>query len=139
MTSPLQLLFEVISQVKDETDLRSSLAPKIGEYFVAKRAEIFFFDQLSDDPKLQKVLKVALSVEHNPVARYGAERHTPVHKGLVTSPKTWEILCPRPDHWYAMARPIIDRGQLVGAVGCTRRSLAFSQHNDQSSRENYFM
>jgi DNA-binding CsgD family transcriptional regulator len=120
MTSPLQLLFEVISQVKDETDLRSSLAPKIGEYFIAKRAGIFFFDQLSADPKLQKVLKVALSVEHNPVARYLAERHTPVHEGLVTSPKTWAILCPRPDHWHVMAGPIIDRGQLVGAVGCTR-------------------
>jgi DNA-binding CsgD family transcriptional regulator len=120
MTSPLQLLFEVISQVKDETDLRSSLAPKIGEYFIAKRAGIFFFDQLLANPKLQKVLKVALSVEHNPVARYVAERHTPAHEGLVTSPKTWAILCPRPDHWHVMAGPIIDRGQLVGAVGCTR-------------------
>lgn len=120
MTSPLQLLFEAINQVKDETDLRSFLAPKIGEYFVAKRSGIFFFDQLLADHKLQKVLKVALSVEHNPVARYLAERHTPVHEGLVTSPKTWAILCPRPDHWHVMAGPIIDRGQLVGVVGCTR-------------------
>lgn len=131
MTSPLQLLFEVISQVKDETDLRSSLASKIGEYFIAKRAGIFFFDQFLADPKLQKVLKVALSVEHNPVARYLAERHTPVHEGLVTSPKTWAILCPRPDHWHVMAGPIIDRGQLVGAVGCTRDKsmLAFDTQN----------
>jgi DNA-binding CsgD family transcriptional regulator len=120
MTSPLQLLFEAINQVKDETDLRSFLAPKIGEYFITKRAGIFFFDQLLADFKLQKVLKVALSVEHNPVARYLAERHTPVHEGLVTPPKTWAILCPRPDHWHVMAGPIIDRGQLVGAVGCTR-------------------
>jgi DNA-binding CsgD family transcriptional regulator len=126
MTSPLQLLFEAISQVKDETDLRSSLAPKIGEYFIAKRAGIFFFDQLLADSKLQKVLKVALSVEHNPVARYLAERHTPVHEGLVTSPKTWAILCPRPDHWHVMAGPIIDRGQLVGAVGCTRDKSMFA-------------
>jgi hypothetical protein len=65
------------------------------------------------------VLKVALSVEHNPVARYIAERHTPVHEGLGTSSKTWAILCPRPDRWHVMAGPIIDRGQLVGAVGCT--------------------
>ncbi|NJK54438.1 MAG: LuxR family transcriptional regulator [Leptolyngbyaceae cyanobacterium SU_3_3] len=139
MTSPLQLLFEAISQVKDETDLRSSLAPKIGEYFVAKRSGIFFFDQLlavgaaspSENRKLQKVLKVALSVEHNPVARYLAERHAPVHEGLVTSPKTWAILCPRPDHWHVMAGPIIDRGQLVGAVGCTRDKsmLAFDTQN----------
>lgn len=126
MTSPLQLLFEAISQVKDETALRSSLAPKIGEYFIAKRSGIFFFDQLLADRKLQKVLKVALSVEHNPVARYLAERHTPVHEGLVTSPKTWAIMCPRPDHWHVMAGPIIDRGQLVGAVGCTRDKSMFA-------------
>ncbi len=57
---------------------------------------------------------------HNPVARYVAERHTPVHEGLVTSPKAWAIICPRPDHWHVVAGPILDRGQLVGAVGCTR-------------------
>jgi DNA-binding CsgD family transcriptional regulator len=131
MTSPLQLLFEAINQVQDETNLRSSLAPKIGEYFVAKRSGIFLFDQLLADRKFQNILKVALSVEHNPVARYIAERHTPVHEGLVTSPKTWAILCPRPDHWHVMAGPIIDRGQLVGAVGCTRdRSMpAFDTQN----------
>jgi len=65
----------------------------------------------------QKVLKVALSVEHNPVARYLAERHTPVHEGLVTSNLGNHLS--RPDHWHVMAGPIIDRGQLVGAVGCT--------------------
>jgi len=116
----LQLLFEVIQQVKDEDDLRSQLVPKIGEYFAAKRSGIFFFDQLLADRKLQKVLNVALSVEHNPVARYIAERHTPVHEGLVTSPKAWAIICPRPDHWHVMAGPIITRGQLIGSVGCTR-------------------
>jgi DNA-binding CsgD family transcriptional regulator len=119
MTS-LQLLFKEIHQVKDEDDLRSQLAPKIGKYFAAKRSGIFFFDQLLANRNLQKVLQVALSIEHNPVARYIAERHTPVHEGLVTSPKAWAIICPRPDHWHVMAGPIIDRGQLVGSVGCTR-------------------
>ncbi|MEP0880166.1 LuxR C-terminal-related transcriptional regulator [Trichocoleus sp. ST-U3] len=116
----LQLLFEAISQVKEEQDLRSQLVPKIGEYFAAKRAGIFFFDQLLSDRKFQKVLNVVLSIEHNPVARYIAERHTPVHEGLVTSPKAWAIICPRPDHWHVMAGPIIERGQLIGSVGCTR-------------------
>ncbi len=120
MTSSLQLLFEAIQQVKDEHDLRSQLVPKLGEYFAAKRSGIFFFDQLLGDRKFQKVLDVALSIEHNPVARYIAERHTPVHEGLVTSPKAWAMICPRPDHWHVMAGPIIDQGQLVGAVGCTR-------------------
>ncbi len=130
--SPLQLLFEAIDQVKDENALRSQVVPKIGEYFVAKRSGIFFFDRLpSLDSNLQKTLKVALSIEHNPVARYLAERHTPVHEALVTSPKVWTMICPRPDHWHVMAGPIVDRGQLVGVVGCTRdRSMfAFDTQN----------
>ncbi len=136
MTSPLQHLFDVINQLQDEADLKSQLAPQLGQYFVAKRSGIFFFDQLlaadnnsssqssqqssKENQAFQKALKIALSLEHNPVARYLAERHTPVHEGLVASPKTWAIICPRADHWHVMAGPIIDRGQLVGAVGCTR-------------------
>ncbi len=99
--------------------MRSQVVPKFGDYFAAKRSGIFFFEQLLAGRNLQ-ILKVALSVVHNPIARYLAERHTPVHEGLVTSPKAWSIICPRPDHWHVMAGPIIDRGQLVGAVACTR-------------------
>lgn len=120
MTISLKPLFEEIYQAKDEDDLRSHLAPKIGEYFAAKRSGIFFFDQLWSDPRFQPVLNLALSLEHNPVARYIAERHTPVHEGLVTTPKAWKLICPRPDHWHVMAGPIIDRGRVVGSVACTR-------------------
>ncbi|WP_333095498.1 LuxR C-terminal-related transcriptional regulator [Microcoleus sp. Pol12A6] len=133
MTSPLQLLFEAIDQVKDEQELRSQIVPKIGEYFAAKRSGIFFFDRLPlADSNFQKTLKVALSIEHNPVARYLVERHAPVHEALVTSsPKVWTIICPRPDHWHVMAGPIVSRGQLMGVVGCTRdRSMpAFDTQN----------
>ena len=120
MTIPLKLLFEQIHQAKDEDGLRSHLAPKLGEYFAAKRSRIFFFDQLLADQKFQPVLNLALSLEHNPVVRYIAERHTPVHEGLVTTPKAWKLICPRSDHWHVMAGPIVDRGQVVGSVGCTR-------------------
>lgn len=120
MTISLQLLFTTINQVTHEQNLRSQVVPQLVEYFAAKRSGIFFFDQLLKSPKFQTVLKVALSIEQNPVARYVAERHTPVHEAMVTSPKAWAILCPRPDHWHVMAGPIVDRGQLVGAVGCTR-------------------
>ncbi|MEG4088343.1 LuxR C-terminal-related transcriptional regulator [Microcoleus sp. Pol12B4] len=133
MTSPLQILFEAIDQVKDEQELRSQIVPKIGEYFAAKRSGIFFFDRLPlADSNFQKTLKVALSIEHNPVARYLVERHAPVHEALVTSsPKVWTIICPRPDHWHVMAGPIVSRGQLMGVVGCTRdRSMpAFDTQN----------
>jgi DNA-binding CsgD family transcriptional regulator len=132
MTSSLHPLFAAIDGVKDECDLRSNVVPKVGEHFAAQRSGIFFFDQLAQiDPKLRKLLKIALSIEHNPVARYLTERHAPVHEGLVVSPKVWRVICPRPDHWHVMAGPIVVRGQLVGAVGCTRdRSMsAFDAQN----------
>jgi DNA-binding CsgD family transcriptional regulator len=126
MTVSLKPLFEEIYQAKDEDSLRSNLAPQIAEYFIAKRAGIFFFDRLAADSRFQPLLNLALSLEHNPVARHIAERHTPVHEGLVTTPKAWRLICPRPDHWHVMAGPIVDRGQLVGAVGCTRDKSMFA-------------
>jgi DNA-binding CsgD family transcriptional regulator len=121
MVASLQPLFAAIDLVNNERDLRSDIIPKVGEHFAANRSGFFFFDQLSQlDPNLRKILKVALSIELNPVARYLTERHAPVHEGLVTSPKIWKMICPRPDHWHVMAGPIVVRGQLVGAVGCTR-------------------
>jgi DNA-binding CsgD family transcriptional regulator len=132
MVGSLQSLFTAIDRVKDERDLKTDVASKLGEHFAATRSGIFFFDQLSQlDPNLQKILKVALSIEHNPVARYLTERHAPVHEGLVTSPKVWNIICPRPDHWHVMAGPIVVRGQLVGMMGCTRdKSIpAFDSQN----------
>jgi DNA-binding CsgD family transcriptional regulator len=132
MTSSLHPLFAAIDHAKDEHDLRSNVVPSLGEHFAAQRSAIFFFDQLAPiDPKLRKLLEVALSIERNPVARYLTERHAPVHEGLVVSPKVWSVICPRPDHWHVMAGPIVVRGQLVGAVGCTRdRSMpAFDPPN----------
>ena len=132
MTSSLRLLFEGINQAHSEHDLRSQIVPKIGEHFAAKRCSIFFFDQFPlTDPNLQKILKIALSIEHNPVARYLVERHAPVHEALVTSPKAWQLICPRPDHWHVMAGPIINLAQIVGVVGCTREKSmpAFDNQN----------
>lgn len=140
MPSSLQLLFKAIDQAQDESDLRSQVVPKIGEYFVVKRWGVFFFDSLEDmlrerfplaDSTLQKALQIGLSIEHNPVVRYLVERHTPVHEALVTSPKIWTTICPRPDHRHVMAGPIVSHGQLVGAVGCTREQSmpAFNAQN----------
>ncbi|MBD1943289.1 LuxR family transcriptional regulator [Coleofasciculus sp. FACHB-712] len=132
MTSSLESLLSAIRQTHSKSDLRSQIAPKIGEYFAAKRWAIFFFDQLPlSDRNFQKILKIALSIEHNPVARYLAERYAPVHEALVTTPKTWKLICPRPDHWHVMAGPIINQGQIVGVVGCTREKImpAFDSEN----------
>jgi DNA-binding CsgD family transcriptional regulator len=121
MTRSLHPLFAAIDGMKDECDIRSNVIPRVGEHFAAQRSGIFFFDQVARiDPSLRKLLEVALSTEHNPIARYLTERHAPVHEGLVVSPKVWRMICPRPDHWHVMAGPIVIRGQLVGVVGCTR-------------------
>ncbi|HTL88452.1 MAG TPA: LuxR C-terminal-related transcriptional regulator [Leptolyngbya sp.] len=123
-SSSLKLLFETIDQAQNEQVLRSRVVPKIGEYFSANRRAIFFFDQvLSANRKFQNILNLALSIEHNPIARYLSEHHAPVHEALVTSPKAWKLICPRPDHWHVLAGPILDRGQLIGVVGCTREKL----------------
>jgi DNA-binding CsgD family transcriptional regulator len=132
MSGSLQPLFNAIDSVRDERDLRSQIVPKIGEYFATTRSAIFFFDRLSSaNPNLQNILNVALSIDLNPVARYVAEHHAPAHEGLVTSPKVWSLICPRPDHWHVLAGPIVVGGRLIGAVGCTRdRSMpAFDAQN----------
>jgi DNA-binding CsgD family transcriptional regulator len=132
MTSCLPVLFQEIDLVKTEAELRSQIVPKIREHFATTKAGIFFFDNIAAlSPNLQQILKVALSVEHNPVTRYLVEHHAPVHEALVTSPKVWSAICPRADHWHVMAGPIVSRGKLVGMVGCTREKSmpAFDSKN----------
>ncbi|MEM8642032.1 MAG: LuxR C-terminal-related transcriptional regulator [Cyanobacteria bacterium P01_G01_bin.54] len=132
MADSLQVLFAAINQAPDEQTLRSRIVPQIGALFAAKRQGCFFFDQLPlRNRNFQRAVQVALSVEHNPVARYLVEHHAPVHEALVASPKVWSMICPRRDHWHVMAGPIVSQGQLVGVVGCTRdRSMpAFDAQN----------
>jgi DNA-binding CsgD family transcriptional regulator len=140
MTSSLQLLVETIDRAKNELDLRAQLLPQISAHFQATRHGIFYLDTIEQtlrerlplaDRQIEKLLELAMSVEYNPVARYLVERHAPVHEGLVTTPKIWTTICPRPDHWHVMAGPIVSHGRLVGVVACTRyRSMpAFDPQN----------
>lgn len=123
----LQPLFQTIALCKDEHQLRSHVVETGSEYFQAKRCGVFFFDRLN----LSKTMQLALSVEYNPVVRYLVERHAPVHEGLLVSPKTWRLICPRADHWHVMAGPIVSSGHLVGTVGFTREQFmpAFNDQN----------
>jgi len=127
MTSILQPLFQAIAQAKNEHQLRSHVVETGREYFQAKRCGVFFFDRIN----IPKTMQLALSIEYNPIARYLAERHAPVHDGLLTSPKTWRLICPRADHWHVMAGPIVSSGQLIGALGFTREQAmpAFDAQN----------
>ncbi|MDZ8031362.1 LuxR C-terminal-related transcriptional regulator [Nostoc sp. DedSLP04] len=128
----LQALFHAIAQAKDEETLRSHIRTEMSEYFSATRCGLFFFAQIPlANSKLQKAVETALSPQHNPVARYLLEHHAPVHEALVVEPKTWRLICPRADHWHVMAGPIVNNGQLVGAVGFTRQQgmPAFDSQN----------
>ncbi|RCJ41602.1 helix-turn-helix transcriptional regulator [Nostoc punctiforme NIES-2108] len=128
----LQALFHGIAQAEDEQTLRSHISAEMSEYFSATRCGLFFFAQIAIvDSKIQKALQIALSPQHNPVARYLLERHAPVHEALVVEPKTWKLICPRADHWHVMAGPIVSNGELVGVVGLTRQQgmPAFDSQN----------
>ncbi|MGD1867465.1 MAG: LuxR C-terminal-related transcriptional regulator [Phormidesmis sp.] len=136
MKSQLQSLFQAINQATDEDELRSQVAPEIGEHFAATRSGIFFFDRIlaaerNLNPALKKAVETVLSTERNPIARYLAEQHAPVHESLVSSPRAWQMICPRPDHWHVMAGPVVTKGQLVGVLGCTREKSqpAFNNQN----------
>lgn len=117
----IQALFTAIHQSQTKQALRQQVIPKLGQYFASTRQGLFFFDQLPlIEPRLKPVIDRALSIEHNPVVRYIVEHHAPAHESLVTSPKVWQMICPRLDHWHVMAGPLVNRGQLVGTVGFTR-------------------
>jgi DNA-binding CsgD family transcriptional regulator len=132
MANSLQSLFGAIASAGDEEELRQHVMVKVGEYFVAQRWGLFFFKKLPPiDPNLPSILKLALSVEHNPVLRYLVERHAPVHEELLLPPGAWQRICPRSDHGHVMAGPIVSNGCLVGGVGFTRvqGSSAFHAQN----------
>ncbi|MBD2494975.1 LuxR C-terminal-related transcriptional regulator [Nostoc sp. FACHB-280] len=114
----LQDIFRAIAQAQDEQTLRSHISTDISQYFAATRSGLFFFDQTH---LIDKAIQIALSPQYNPVARYLLERHAPVHEALVVEPKTWKLICPRPDHYHVMAGPIVSTGKLVGALGFTRQ------------------
>ncbi|MCF4970551.1 helix-turn-helix transcriptional regulator [Nostoc sp. CMAA1605] len=117
----LQSLFQRIIHAKNEQELKSLLFPELSDYFAAKRSGLFFLEELPLlDSRLQRVMQFALSTKRNPVVRYLVERHTPVHEALVISPKAWQLICPRADHWHVLVGPIVNQGQLVGVIAFTR-------------------
>lgn len=121
MANSLQSLFGAIAQARDEGELRLHVMAGVSEYFSAQRWGLFFFDKLpTAQTKIQGMLRLALSVDHNPVLRYLVERHAAVHEELLLPPGVWQTICPRSDHEHVMAGPIVSDGRLLGAVGFTR-------------------
>jgi DNA-binding CsgD family transcriptional regulator len=121
MANSLQSLFQAIAHARDQDELRLHVMASVSEYFAAQRSKLFFFDQLpTAETKIQGMLRLALSVDHNPVLRYLVERHAAVHEELLLPPGVWKTICPRSDHGHVMAGPIVGNGRLVGGVGFTR-------------------
>lgn len=121
MATPLQELIQAIAQAQDETDLRQPVLTKIGQYFAARRWNLWFMNQAPVvDANTPDIIKRALSLEHNPVLRYVVQRHTAVHDEMILPPGVWQTICPRADHGHVMVGPIVSQGQLVGGLGITR-------------------
>ncbi|MBW4642110.1 MAG: LuxR family transcriptional regulator [Goleter apudmare HA4340-LM2] len=121
MESSLQTLFGAIAQAQDEAELKQSIIVKVGEYFHANRWGLKFLDQLptiNDDTPL--MMKLALSLDYNPILRYLVKRHAAVHDEMILPPGVWQTICPRPDHGHVMVGPIVSNSQLVGGIGITR-------------------
>lgn len=118
---PLQSLFQAIAQAQNEAELRQSVMAQLGDYFSARRSKLSFLDELPPiSDTMPKLMRLALSLEHNPVLRYLVQRHTAVHDEIVLPPGVWRTLCPRADHAHVMVGPIITRGNLVGGLAFTR-------------------
>ncbi|MDZ8183589.1 MAG: LuxR C-terminal-related transcriptional regulator [Nostoc sp. ChiSLP02] len=121
MANSLQSLFDAIARASDEQELRSQVISKLSEYFAAERSGIFFFDKLWQFEKnIPRVVRLAFSLEHNPVLRYLVEHHAVVHEELLLSPGEWQVICPRFDHYHVMVGPVVGSGHLLGAIGLTR-------------------
>lgn len=123
----LHTLFQAIAQAQDEQELRQPIMTRVGNYFAATRWNLSFLDQLPVvTPRTPRLIKLALSLDHNPVLRYLVERHAPVHEEVILPAGVWQTICPRPDHGHVMVGPIINNGQLVGGIALTR-------HQDQNA------
>ncbi|WP_293086453.1 GAF domain-containing protein [Okeania sp. SIO3B5] len=121
MEISLSALFQAIAKAEDEQELKQQIVAKIGNYFAAKRWGLAFLDQL---PAIYEhtpaMIKLALSLNHNPVLCYLFQRHAAVHDEVMLPPGVWQRICPRKDHGHVMLGPIVSDGQLVGGITFTR-------------------
>lgn len=125
MQTPLQELFHAIAHAKDETELRQPIMAKAGEYFVANRWKLWLIEELpAIDENVPTMMRLALSLDYNPVLRYLVQRHAAVHDEAILPPGIWQMICPRADHGHVLVGPIVSNGQLVGGI-------AFTRHRDE--------
>lgn len=131
MKDSLKSLLEAIAETESEKQLHQDVIGQIGSYFAAKRYQLFLLDRLPYIIKKSQAFQLALSLERNPVIRYLMEHHAPIHEGVLLSTEKWRTFCPRFDHGHVMLGPIVNDGNLIGALGLTRdrNSASFNSQN----------
>ena len=128
----LKSLFQAIANARNEQELRQFIMVQVSEYFAAQRGGLFFLDDLPPiESNIPEVVKLAISMDRNPILRYLVENHAPVHEELILPSGVWQVICPRPDHAHVMGGPIVANGSLIGGVGFTR-----SQDNPAFNAQN---
>lgn len=119
--APLQDLFKAIAQAQNEAELKCSVMTEVGHYFAASRWGVHFRDQVAAvDRDASDIMRLALSLNYNPVLRYVVQRHTAVHDEVILPPGMWQRICPRADHGHVMLGPIVGHSQLMGGIALTR-------------------
>ncbi|NER00997.1 MAG: LuxR family transcriptional regulator, partial [Cyanothece sp. SIO2G6] len=105
---------------------------KVGHHFAASRWGLHFRDRVAavhrDAPD---IMRLALSLDYNPVLRYVVQRHTAVHDEVILPPGVWQKICPRADHGHVMLGPIVSHNQLMGGIALTRHrdAIAFDAND----------
>ena len=83
----LQPLFTAIAQAQTEADLRQSVMEELAQFFGATCWGLMLLEDL---PKIEDdtpgLLKLAISLDYNPVLRYLVQRHSAVHDEMVLPP-----------------------------------------------------
>ncbi|MEM1241840.1 MAG: LuxR C-terminal-related transcriptional regulator [Cyanobacteria bacterium P01_H01_bin.26] len=130
--APLQDLFKTISQAQSEAELKGATMTEVGHYFAASRWGLHFRDRAAAvDQDASDIMRLALSLDYNPVLRYVVQRHTAVHDEVILPPGVWQKICPRADHGHVMLGPIVSQNQLMGGIALTRhRNGAAFDAND---------
>lgn len=132
MENPLQRLFQAIAQAQDEAELKQPIMAKVGEYFAANRCKLMFLDQLpAINENTPRLMKLALSLDYNPILRYVAQRHAAVHDEVILPPGVWQTICPRADHGHVLLGPVVSDSKVVGGIALTRhrQDAAFNADN----------
>jgi DNA-binding CsgD family transcriptional regulator len=132
METSLQSLFQAIAKAQAESELRQPVMVQVGEYFAATLWGLSFLEECPPiEANTPCFVRLALSLDYNPVLRYLVKHHAPVHEEIILAPGVWQTICPRADHGHVMIGPIVHNGQLVGGIAFTRHrdNLAFDAQN----------